>query len=112
MKFCEALNDIPFPGLIDLFLSLTIYILVFTFVQGRSDFRWENAELLTCKYLENLAYSSLGKMEGCISKTEKHYLMATLSPHEMRLCCVGFVVFILEEGCGARMAALSAGGFQ
>lgn len=70
-----------FPGLTDLFLNLTIYIVLFTFVQGRTDFRWGNAKLLTCKYLENLAYSSLGKMEGYICKIEKHYCMAT---HLMR----------------------------
>lgn len=86
-RICEVLNDssLPgkwsFPGLTDLFLNLTIYIVLFTFVQGRTDFRWGNAELLTFKYLENLAYSSLGKMEGYISKIEKHCCMAT---HLMR----------------------------
>lgn len=68
----------------DLFLNLTIDIVLFTFVQERSGFRWGNAELLTCKYLENLAYSSLGKMEGYISKIEKHYCMAT---HLIRWGC-------------------------
>lgn len=37
--FCEAPNDIQFPGLIELYLNLTLYIALFTFCTGQGWFQ-------------------------------------------------------------------------